>query len=161
MRLAAPYGNSVILNITAYQYPEITASGPADWDANWLVVAGQVRTGDADWTFHDPCLTTWEAHDLSSWLRGIATGTRKPQPADANNEQGLLTFTEPCLAFSYQQRHPETAIIRVFFSLEAAPPSTVKPRLYEYYVDLPVPHESVASAADEWDTDLSRFPPRP
>lgn len=161
MRLAAPDGGSVVLNIAGYQYPEIIGSGPGHWDANWLLVEGQVHTGDADWTFYDPCLTTWEANELASWLRSIADGGRKPQPADANNQRDLLAFTEPCVAFSYQARVPGAAVIRVFFSLEAAPPSAGRLGLYEYFVEMAMPYESVASAADEWDAELRTYPARP
>ena len=56
----------------AYQFdvPPATA-GERDWDANWLMIRGYVCTADGrQWAFLDPCLTTWEARNLSAWLRG-------------------------------------------------------------------------------------------
>ncbi len=65
----------------AYQFGANPQARPGtDWDANWLVVRGQVTTADAlDWSFTDPCLTTWEAQELSAWLRGVVQGVVVPR----------------------------------------------------------------------------------
>jgi len=67
--LASLDGASVELRPTRYQFPAEPPE-PGDWDANWLEVHGRVRTtAGVTWTFDDPCLTTWEAEELATWLR--------------------------------------------------------------------------------------------
>jgi hypothetical protein len=69
------------LQIASYQFPAITAHGQHAWDANWLTVSGIVTPADGKtWSFNDPCLTTWEAEKLRSWLRDVAAGTIPPSP---------------------------------------------------------------------------------
>ncbi len=74
MRLVSDGGASITLHPAAYQFEVTPASGSErDWDANWLMIQGDVRTGDGrQWAFLDPCLTTWEARRLSAWLHGGA-----------------------------------------------------------------------------------------
>lgn len=71
----------------------------SNWDANWLVVRGEIGTADGrGWTFLDPCLSTWEALSVGEWLRAVAAGG--PAPDDPR-------FTEPNLAFELDGRHGE------------------------------------------------------
>ena len=59
----------VELQPVCYQFSELgstrrggTPGSNAGWDANWLVVRGEIGTSDGrSWSFTDPCLTTWEA----------------------------------------------------------------------------------------------------
>jgi hypothetical protein len=71
MRLASSNGNSVTVRLDGYQYPAITGSDDRDYDANWLMVAGEVVNGARSWSFRDPCLLTWEAQELAGWLRSV------------------------------------------------------------------------------------------
>ena len=66
-----------------------TPGSHVDWDANWLVVRGEVRTSDGrSWSFTDPCRMTWEGERLSWWLHAAASGDHAAglDPAE---------FTEP------------------------------------------------------------------
>ena len=95
MKLLSGDGASVVLWPTGYQF----ASGAAprgDWDANWLQMRGEVRTATGDsWSFHVPCLTTWDAPHLLVWLRAARQGRVAPTNAPAEDSGGLLAFTEP------------------------------------------------------------------
>lgn len=72
----------------------------------------------------------------------------------------MLVFTEPCVAFSYQDRLPDAAILRVYLSLEALPAAMLGLDLFEHFVQLRVPLVEVASAADDWNGQLASFPVR-
>ena len=95
------------LTVLGYQYPDVTGGG---WDANWLIVRGSVKTAEHEWTFADPCLTTWELQHLVRWMESIGGADAHP----------TVAFTEPCLAFSYEPA--PAASIRVRLSSEAACP---------------------------------------
>lgn len=160
MRLASSDGNSVTLRVDGYQFPAVTGAGYRDWDANWLVVVGEVVNGDRAWTFRDPSLTTWEARELASWLRSVADGSRRPQPIDGEGDDAeLLVFTEPNLAFSLLSRRPGVSTIRVYLSLEAVPEDT-QGKIFEYFVELEMPDEDIARAAVQWEAELRQFPVR-
>jgi hypothetical protein len=62
------------LHPAGYQFEVTPATADEEeWDANWLMICGNVRTADSRrWAFLDPCLTTWEARSLSAWLRAVA-----------------------------------------------------------------------------------------
>lgn len=161
MELASPQGNLVSLSICGYEFPGTTGSGERDWDANWLIIEGAVKSGDQEWTFRHPCLTTWEARELSDWLRAIADGSRQPAPVDPENGSGgLLSFTEPNIAFAYQRNTSEAATLRVYLSLEALPSSMTGTDNFEYFVELVLTREDLAIAADTWDDELRAFPVR-
>ncbi|MBO3100626.1 hypothetical protein J4037_01445 [Cellulomonas sp. zg-ZUI168] len=66
-----------------YQFgPPTRATGDDfDFDANWVVVEGHVRTVEAaQYSFRDACLLTDEMREISSWLRGIAEHRVPPVP---------------------------------------------------------------------------------
>ena len=160
MKLVSADGASVDLRVRRYQFPGIADAAPRDWDANWLVVAGDVRLADGrGWSFSDPCLTTWEARSLGAWLRGAVTGAVEPAGFDADDEESLECFTEPNLALSLAERSETSAVVRVRFSLESRPPWSGDD-LYEFFVTLDLPFHVLSAAADEWDSELSEFPVR-
>lgn len=164
VRLQSRDGASLDLGLTGYQF-DASARAPVgtDWDANWLLVRGEVHTADGvEWTFLDPCLTTWESRSISSWLRSAAAG----QIAVAEHWSGaedLLHFTEPNVAFSLQQRAGNRAVVRVHFSLEALPPSLHaghRPDIFDYHVAFDVNTDDLTAAADAWDRQCAAFPIR-
>jgi hypothetical protein len=117
VRLVSGDGASVDVRPVAYQFdlPPAVASGQ-DWDANWLMIQGDVRTADGrQWTFSDPCLTTWEARSLSSWLHAVATRN------DAPEDQSIV-FTEPNLAFGVTDHDGERVRIRSACPMRPCPP---------------------------------------
>src|SRR5262249_60717551 len=84
MRLGSSDGARVELRLLRYQFPDRAAAGPGrDWDANWLVVRGDIRCADGrEWSFEDPCLTTWEARLLGRGLHEGVAGAVAPSPCD-------------------------------------------------------------------------------
>ncbi|WP_203709010.1 WapI family immunity protein, partial [Cellulomonas marina] len=155
-------GATVRLRPTGYQFGRGSGQ-PGDWDANWLMVRGEVRppTG-ASWSFLDPCLTTWESAELEAWLHAASRGEVQPSTAPREDD-GLLTFTEPNLAFSVQGITDSDVALRVHFSLESAPrvpDSDSAPELYEHFVALTMTRNDLAAAAESWGADISPFPQR-
>lgn len=162
MELRSSDGNLFAITIDGYEFPAATGSGPQDWDANWLIIVGSVRSPEASWTFRDPSLTAWEALRLANWLRSVADGSQHPHPVGPDADDGyMLVFTEPNLAFSYQARTEEAAVIRVYLSLEAAPPQFPDDDIYDHYVELTLSPADVHAAATQWESELMAYPVRP
>nr|WP_246315106.1 hypothetical protein [Kineococcus aurantiacus] len=137
-----------------YQYPDLDA--PGDWDANWLVVRGEVRTaGGESWTFDDPSLTTWEAGELGEWLRAVAAG--RVEPAEDPGDEDLPAFTEPNLAFSVAAVAGERTVLRVHLSAEAV---ARRPGGRGCGVPLSLGWADLLAAAEQWGRDLAPFPAR-
>ncbi|WP_328296137.1 hypothetical protein OG218_26160 [Kineococcus sp. NBC_00420] len=164
MHLTSTDGALFELRPTGYQYPALNT--PGDWDANWLNVHGQVRTAAGEsWTFHDPSLTTWEAHELHRWLQAAAEGRIEPTDSPGEDGEHLLAFTEPNLAFSVASVVGEETLLRVHLSLEAVagkPGWTAqsRPDLYEYSVPFRLDRRRLQTAAAQWSDDIASFPPR-
>lgn len=128
------------LQITGYQFAiQKTEDEPADaasWDSNWLAVEGSVRASDGtQWTFQDPCLTTWEIGRLSDWLQQIAEGAttaaalvEETSATESTNTDvdgqvaEWLTFTEPNLSFAVGRQSESQVELLIGLSHEAAPP---------------------------------------
>jgi hypothetical protein len=162
MHLVSAEGKSIKLTIGNYQYPSMSGSGDNDWDANWLVIHGEAHDGERGWRFSDPSLTTWEAQEIASWLRGVARGDIAPQPLDDEGGGGL-TFTEPNLGLSLHRREPDAVTIRFHFSLESAPPwinDGPANEFYEFFIQLTISPSEVEAAGREWETELATFPVR-
>jgi len=164
VRLISSDGASVRLEISAYEFPERQADGPRDWDANWLIVHGEVVLADgASWSFQEPCLTTWDAEELGSWLRKAAAAEIRP-PQDDDDNGPMLVFLEPNLGFSLESRTAGQVRVRVHLSLESLPPwlqnAQDRPELHAYYVALDVLAANLANAADGWLKDAHRYPAR-
>ena len=164
MKLQSSDGAMVGLVPVRFQFPDIGGLGPNadyDWDANWLVIRGDAQMADGrKWSFEDACLTTWEARELCSWLRGVVAGVVKPTRFD---EEVLKVFTEPSVAFSLAARDDTRATIRVHFSLEARPPwlPEVDPGgLFEFFIEVSAALADFAVAVDEWERELVAFPVR-
>lgn len=159
MKLIGEGGESVELTIVGYEYPSMTASGKNDWDANWLVIQGEVSDGQRRWRFRDPALTTWEASRVASWLRSVASQDVRPSPLN-EDEMGGLTFTEPNLGFSLHDRRGDAAVLRVHFSLESAPPwieGEARYDLYDYFVELLITFDQIESAVRAWESENAIF----
>jgi len=79
--------------VTGYQFATgQSTSNEADWDASWLMIRGKIWDGTESWVFHDPCMTTWEAREFATWLRGLE-GTSPAAGAAA--EPGELRLSSP------------------------------------------------------------------
>ena len=165
MRLLSRDGASIEIRPTAYQFSaNPRAQVGTDWDANWLVVRGDVKTASGfRWTFVDPCLTTWEARELAAWLRGVVDGLVAP----------AHRLVQQCWAPSvHRAKHrapfgalvkTQRARVRFHFSLDALPPwldGRDRPGLFEYLLVFDVSTKDLAAAAEECDDDCKPFPVR-
>lgn len=162
MRLTSADGVVVELRPLRYQFSSSPESG--DWDANWLVVAGHVELPDGrSWSFTNPCLTTWEARELGSWLRGVREGDVAPTAFFGEEDDVSLVFTEPDVAFSLAGRNVGMAAVRVHFSLGSLPPwlgEAGGPDLFEFFVVAQLTHATLADALAVWEQELAAFPVR-
>ncbi|MGH9086973.1 MAG: WapI family immunity protein [Acidimicrobiales bacterium] len=71
--------SSIVLDPVGYEFPDLVGSR---WDDNWLVIAGAVSAPAGSWSFSEPCLTTDETRENSSWIqdgggRGGRAGGRR------------------------------------------------------------------------------------
>lgn len=163
MILTSTYPGRVSLAPVAYQFPASRAVGPGrDWDANWLMIRGEVHhPDDSTWTFTDPCLTTWEARELGYWLHAVAAGEVTPQVRGEDLVD--VCFTEPNLAFTLVGRDETRCVLAVHFSLEALPPwlhGADRPAIFDYSVSLTLTRDDLSRAAQEWREELRAFPAR-
>ena len=155
-------GATVDLRPVRYEFPDVVGAGADDWDANWLVVRGQVRVEDGrSWSFSDPCLTTWEARSLGDWLRAVVAGEVEPTEVAGDAEAMLETFMEPNLAVSLAGRSDASAVVRFHFSFESRP-AWVSPdvEVHDFWLALDVPLPELSAAVDDWESELSPFPAR-
>lgn len=155
------HATSIELRPLRYQFP--TARGNR-YDDNWLVIGAKVTTAEGSWSFADPALLNDEAHEVTAWLRGAATGTVDATRLDAEGYVSPDTwFTEPVLAFSLAERGKAGALIRVHLSLEALPSwrqGDARPDIYQYFVEIQVDTAALLHAADQWELALASFPTR-
>ncbi|TFD23072.1 hypothetical protein [Cryobacterium sp. TMS1-13-1] len=155
MQLGVGTRASVTLEPVRYEF-----ANPArdKWDDNWLVISGQVSAPDAAWRFAAPCLTTFEAKHISTWLRSVAS---RDIPVSIVGDAGVvasLEFTEPNLAFSVDRYQDVSTSVRVHFALESKPVGQSSED--QFWVEVEVTAADLDSAADEWDKALSVFPDR-
>jgi hypothetical protein len=120
------------------------------------MIRGDVRFADGrQWAFVDPCLTTWEARSLSSWLHAVAAGN-----AAMDHEY----FTEPNLSFSLDGSFGGRLSIGIRFSHEALPTWMPRDRsgwqAAEYLLVLDLSQADLAEAAEAWVRDCQPFPER-
>ena len=162
MQLRSPDGALVALRIAGYQFPDYRWAH--DEDANWLQIRGSITLANGKtWAFEDPCLRTWDARELGSWLSEVAAGVVPPSPVTGGEPEGLLYFLEPNVAFSVEERTAARVWIRVHFSLESLPlwlQGPEEPGLFEYFVRLDVSAEELNRAAASWMLELAEFPER-
>jgi hypothetical protein len=160
MMLASRDGTMVELSAVGYQFPQRSAApeDERDWDANWLLISGTIRTSDSQqWKFTDPCLTTWEAAGLSGWLAAAAA-----------HEPGItgktLSFTEPNLELTTSAYDGEHSLIQIRFSHESLPPWMPRDfkgwQAAEYLLSLQTTRDQLRDAAQTWDREHKQFPQR-
>lgn len=162
MRLESLNGHFVELKVTGYEFADgpSTTSG-VDWDANWLVVHGKAWDGTQSWEFADPCMTTWDARQLASWLRGL--GNASPLVVEtAEPDEVTLWLTEPNLAFTLNRVSQGITTVDVYFNAESRPltRSDDDDEARGHRVRLTMPQAEIAKAVDRWEEDLQQFPVR-
>jgi hypothetical protein len=148
MLLESPTGESLELLIDVYQFPALRTE---PYDSNWLYVTGKVAHRKAPWKFRHPCLLTYEAQALVTWLESVAHG-RDVVP--------VLSFTEPLVEFRLHGP-ADARVVRIFFRLEARAP-WIDPPGYEdpEWIDIPVDGSRLLSAAASLRVELAKFPQR-
>ena len=157
MQLGVGTRASVTLGPARYEFANPVGD---KWDDNWLVISGDVSVPGAEWLFSVPCLTTFEAKQISVWLRSVADGSI---PVSVIGDAGVvpsLEFTEPDLAFSVDSYRDESTAVRVHFALETKPVGQSSDDRGQFWVEVAVTTADLDSAADEWDKALSVFPDR-
>ncbi|RZL63112.1 MAG: hypothetical protein EOP29_30305 [Rhodococcus sp. (in: high G+C Gram-positive bacteria)] len=142
---------SIDLTILRYEYPGHQPREPKDWDANWLIISGRVEDDSRSWSFRDPCLTTWEAAELLTFLN-----RRTFTPGDQ------IEFTEPNLALAVAHVTDHAIALEITLRAEAAPPEATHDTRWgdgetlTVIMDLANIHE----ATSEWAVNLASFPVR-
>lgn len=151
MLLRGAEGNELELAIAGYQFPDEDRD---PWDSNALLVAVRVLAPGGTWSVVDPCLTTWEARHLVSWL--VHAAGREPLPAP-------ITFSEPNVTVTARSvaGAPHRVHVRAGFALELRPPWAHTAAGSDHLgVELEVGRGELARAAASLLTDLAQFPQR-
>ncbi len=151
MLLRGRQGTELELGIVGYQFPHERFD---PWDSNGLLVSVRILTPHGSWNVVDPCLTTWEAKRLVSWLVHAAAHDPASRP---------MTFTEPNLTVVARSRTsaPLRVHVRACFALELRPPwARTAAGNNELCVDLDVTRDELARAAASLLADVVKFPQR-
>jgi hypothetical protein len=184
MRLVSRSGSSVELHIAGYQFPDARPHGDEDWDANWLIISGQVDAGRRlRWEFRDPSLTTWEASELIAWMRQVSAGEVAPAGDDQKapteerlgqaegqaeapdhwsrlTDAGWLTFVEPNLAFAVAPYVADRVHLRVGLGAESGPPPVDRTTPDWHEITLNISRDEVLAAGAALERELLAFPAR-
>ena len=148
MKFAGRDGQFLELRILGYQFPHIET---AMYDSNWLVVAGNVTHSRGSWQFTQPCLLTYEAERLASWMTALVETDRLPT---------TCAFIEPNLEFR-ALLHMNRPVLRVYFDLEALPQWASSASGEEVtWVEFPIEELDLRSIARQWRAELSAYPQR-
>jgi len=151
MLLRGREGNELELTVVGYQFPDEHRD---PWDSNWLLVSVRVLAPAGSWSVVDPCLTTWEAKRLVSWL--VHAAIRDPTAVP-------MAFTEPNLTVTARSRSaaPLRVHVRACFALELRPPwGATASGSHDLCVDLDVERDDLARAAASLLADLVAYPQR-
>lgn len=158
---------SVEIEVLGYQFPRVRPTASEfDWDANWLVVQGNVKLGARAWSFSDPCLTTVEAVELGEWLRRVANSSDE-QPINGRlGDRRFCRFVEPNISVELDFVAQSVVSLVWLFAQESAPPGATDEERYGLGVPVPVTVSSglLIQEAVEWAESLRSFPvrgPRP
>jgi hypothetical protein len=143
-------GNELELGLVGYQFPDEERD---PWDSNWLLVSVRVLAPEGSWEVVDPCLTTWEAKHLVSWLVYVASHDLRSVP---------VTFSEPNLTVTARAGAGMMRVaVRACFALELRPPwARMVAGSANLCVDLDVDRGDLARAAASLLSDLVAFPQR-
>ncbi len=148
MELHGHDGKELALSIVGYQFPD-QAVDP--WESNQLLMALRIVSPRGTWEIVDPCLTTWEASRLASWLTAfVVAGDRTP-----------ATVSAPNVTVSARPVTGSTVALVACFELEQRPPWAASVGGDGVLcVELEVSTADVVVAAAALRADLARFPQR-
>ncbi len=145
MLLCGREGNELELGLVGYQFP---GEERDPWESNALLVSVRVLAPEGSWEVVDPCLTTWEARRLVSWLAYTAAG-------------GAVAFNEPNLTVRAGAGAGQRVTVRACFALERRPPwARTAVGAANLCVDLDVARSDLADAAASLLDDLAAYPQR-
>jgi hypothetical protein len=102
-----------------------------------------------------PCLLTWEAPEVSAWLRALVAGRVEPETAENFDH---LIILEPNISLGLESRSENSARIRLHFSAESLAPWDAGEA--ESLVVVTASFEELLRAADQWDSESAAFPRR-
>lgn len=138
--------NSLDLTILGYQFPGITNE---EYDSNWLLIAATAHTAVGQWSFEQPCLLTWEAGSIVTFLEQLAVGEA--------SSKGVW-FIEPNLSFEVT----DTNTLKVFFTLESSPPwlDDTFVGKDDFYLEFTLTERQLQDAAASLRAQLAAFPGR-
>jgi hypothetical protein len=149
VRLNGREGNQLALTPVGYQFPE-NETDP--WESNQLMVSVRVATRQGTWEVTDPCLTTWEARSLATWLlRATAIGTAR----------GPSLYSEPNVSMTARRaRAPGWFELSVELELEERPPWAALTDGGPLSVDMVVEESQLLRAAKQLLSELAEYPQR-
>lgn len=172
MRISGPDGLEFELTIVGYQFPRIKQT---PYDSNWLKVNIRVKHPRGSWETTGPFLRTMEVAELATWFEAVAveapmvnreTWIESGRPHIAGSPDlrlfDSMEFLEPNLRFALVERSRESAIIRVYFELEARPSwaASFAAGQDDLYVDLRLLTSDLKVAAESLRMYLAAFPDR-
>lgn len=152
MQLPDPGGDSLILTVTGYQFPD--AEEPQQ-RYSWHMVEGTAVRAGSSWEFRYAALACDETPRVARWLRPVADfldgGGQAQPPSDRK-------FIEPNLSFSVLGlADPGTATVEVGPEQEFQAPAGYRPgRRTPLRMNLTA--EQLRSAAAEWDDESRPYP---
>lgn len=149
MKLASKDGQSFEMRILQYEFPDLETE---EYDSNWLIIAGDVIHPKGSWDFRDPCLLTYEAERLASWMDLVAGG----EPPST-----FCGFIERTLEFQVVLG-VQRPVLRVYFELEARPAWAYSndAQKKDLWVEVPLEELDLRSTARQWREELREFPQR-
>jgi hypothetical protein len=150
---------SVSLTPVGYEFGG-TGSNVTAVSDDWIVIDGEIKATQGNWTFRDSSLLAVECLGLGKWLTEVADFK---VPTTEPDEDPTLTFLEPSLAFSVAAYVEESVSLRVHLTHLAAPPwldLDEKLNTWTYFVELPVGIGGMQSAVSDWNREAKAFPPR-
>lgn len=148
MILKAIDGAKFELTISGYQFPEIRDD---EWDSNWLLISVRIHDEMHIWGATDPCMDTYEAHDLCRWLHSLLN------PHDITSE---MAFLEPELRFKLTGILDGKIELEIKCRYNLAPLNTTRSYNYERLFQFSMDKQAISQAANEWCDEIQTFPTR-
>lgn len=144
---------TVELEITGYQFPEITVTESLSAD-NWLNISLNVKSNFGNWSTVYPSLTTSDVEKMINWFDILSK--------NVHPDRTCLSFNEPNLFFElFNEFDSDKKMIRINFDLEFRPPYVTLIDLdKEYFVDIRPDNLELKKIAIELKKELDKYPNR-
>jgi hypothetical protein len=156
MRLTAPGGDTVSLQVCGYQFPQ--ADDPRQ-RYSWHIIAGEATCPRGRWRFQYPALTCDESPRVSAWLRAAADWFDDSTRGAAVPTPKPLTFLEPNLSFRVAGGTLAGPVVAVDLDIEFHPtPQGRKAAGHPFTLTIAASPGALRQAATGWDEELAAFP---